>query len=122
MAAVLIPIAVILFAVIAGVIALKRLSSRDGARASQLREIKRETLRYVVPRGQDPAAVVAALQRAGYDAMPDAKGIDPGEILIGGSAGEAPDREAVRRVLADANANMEGQDMPEQPVVRFADE
>jgi hypothetical protein len=77
------------------------------------------TLRYHVPEGQDPAAVMAALETEGYAAT-----LSPGpathEVLIPCESGVDRERAHVRAVIAHASLNMEG-DPGDHPVV-FADE
>lgn len=81
---------------------------------------ERASLRYTVPDGQDPAAVIAALRVAGYDAARDSVG-NTNDVVIACEEDTPELRERVRSVIAaDAPLNMEGDPMPGQ--VRFADE
>lgn len=78
------------------------------------------SLRYPVPDGQDPAAVIAALRLAGYDAARDSDG-NTNDIVIACDEDTPQVRERVRTVIAeDAPLNLEGDAMPGE--VRFADE
>lgn len=78
-------------------------------------------LRYRVPTGQDPAAVVAALTHEGYSAVRDTRGADA-DILVPCPAGVDRERAHVRAVIAHAAAaDMEGHPMPEHEV-HFVDE
>ncbi|HET8666209.1 MAG TPA: hypothetical protein VFM08_17975, partial [Nocardioides sp.] len=86
----------------------------------------RSTLRYEVPEGQDPAAVLAGLRGAGYDASPDS---EPGPsspiVIIGEAQGGEPDREAVRRTLTEldgTNVVPEESATVRRSRVRFVDE
>lgn len=74
-------------------------------------------LRYHVPHGQDPAAVMAALESEGYPAT-----LDSGaqEVVVPCPRGADHDRERVREVIAQARLNLEG-DSVSTPVV-FEDE
>jgi hypothetical protein len=81
-----------------------------------------ESLRYHVPRGQDPAAVLAALQIEGYEAVYDDESNTP-DVLILTPAGADRERAHVRSVLAHGTAqNLEGDPQPAGRQVRFADE
>lgn len=77
---------------------------------------------YVVPTGQDPAVVRAALAEAGYDS---AAQVDPeGEVLtIVLHDGSAAEKERVREVLAGERAtNFGGPPVVDTTPVRFVDE
>ncbi|MDN4174248.1 hypothetical protein QWY28_14890 [Nocardioides sp. SOB77] len=116
-----IAVAVLYFLSTSGVVAL------GGRRAGGTRvadELPDERLRYAVPLGQDPSAVVAALTRQGYDAAldPDDE-VDGRQVVhVARTDDERPDREDVRRVIReDATLNLEGH-RPDTGPVRFADE
>lgn len=80
-----------------------------------------EALRYHVPTGQDPAAIMAALQTAGYDAMPATAGVTQDLLIVARNGGRV-DRAAVRHVIEhDADLNLEGDPSPTDSA-RFADE
>lgn len=80
-----------------------------------------DTLRYRVPEGQDPAAVMAALEAAGYHATP-APELNTHDLLVPCPHGADPaqQRAHVRAVIAGAALNLEG-DSERSPVV-FEDE
>lgn len=81
-----------------------------------------ESLRYDVPVGQDPAAVIMALKREGFEVVRDDAATNPQELLIMCPAGVDRERARVRAVIAhEAPVDMEGHPMPEHEV-RFADE
>jgi hypothetical protein len=81
-----------------------------------------EMLRYRVPEGRDPAPVLAALQRAGFEAIPDTEDTARHDILIPCQEGAARHREHVRAVIEDADkVNLEGDRAP-VGAVRFTDE
>lgn len=101
MGAVFVPVILLLVVLVLGWLAVKRFSRATVEHSNRLQHADRPTLTYVVPPGQDPAAVLAGLRAAGYDASADA---DPGPsdpVVIIGAHGGAPDREAVRRTLAE---------------------
>ena len=75
------------------------------------------TLHYRVPGGQDPAAVMAALEREGYPATLD---MGSQEVLVPCPRGTEHERDHVRAVIARAALNLEGDPAP-VPVV-FEDE
>lgn len=80
-----------------------------------------DSLRYHVPRGQDPAAVLAALRLEGYEATYDDEAAVP-DILVLTPSGADRERARIRAVIAhDAPIDLEGHHMPEHDV-RFADE
>jgi hypothetical protein len=103
---------VLLAVVMAGLAVLGRRQDRDLARAGATPG----ALAYRVPEGQDPAAVVTALRGEGLEAVAD------GDVVrVGGPGQGEPDREHVRRVLAVAPLNSEG-DPAWTRDVRFLDE
>ena len=123
MGAILIPIVIIVIAIVAGAITATRYVRRQRARADLIRGAGPSTLRYAVPNGQDPGAVVLGLDRAGFEAVPDATVGMPTEVLIGAPGGKVPDREEVRQVLAGlGQLNFEGDTAPVPKPVRFVDE
>lgn len=122
MAAVLVPVILVLILLVAGAISLRRFVRREGAHGDRLRDDREGTVRYLVPPGQDPAAVLAGLGRQGYDAVPDPSVGQPRELLIAARHDGRIDREEVRRVLAGiTDLNLEG-DQVTVPDVRFMDE
>jgi len=82
-----------------------------------------ESLRYHVPVGQDPAAILAALQAEGYEAVRDDHPTATQDILILTPSGADRERAKIRAVLAhEAPLNLEGDPKPADYEVRFADE
>lgn len=79
-----------------------------------------ESLRYRVPVGQDPAAVVAALRQAGYYVTRDEAPTRIHDLLITDATGSL-DREAVRTAIERAPIDLEGAPAPQHRVV-FVDE
>ena len=73
---------------------------------------------YEVPAGQDPAAVLAALQAADLHAEPDVRG---NRRLIRIDARDGGARERARAAIAQAPLNTQGDPAPDRPV-RFVDE
>jgi hypothetical protein len=112
---------------VGGGLALRQLGDRRRKDHERIVEAE-HTLRYVVPEGQDPAAVLVALSRNGFEAS-----ADPGNVhLVTIRCPIGPEqREEVRVVLERETANtLEGQERdsladPPPPAaahVRFADE
>jgi len=123
MAAILIPVVLVVIALVAGALTAKRFMAREQARASKLDRGARTTVRYQVPHGQDPAAVLARLHQAGYEAVVDPGVANTGELLIAGREGHRLDREELRGILGGVTQlNMEGDQLPAAPPIRFADE
>jgi hypothetical protein len=126
MGAVLVPVILALVVVVLGVIAMKRFSREEIQQSDRLQNADRPTLRYQIPPGQDPALVLNALHRAGYDASPDSEPVPSSPIvIIGESDGDEPDREAVRATLVQvdgSNINPEDSGAVERGRVLFADE
>jgi len=113
-------------AVAAGVARAQRAQERSVA-AAEAAEARADgsaggpgALRYHVPDGQDPVAVVAALSAAGIDATYEARS-DLADILITTPAGADRERARVRAAIEQAPIDMEGHSMPPHEV-RFADE
>jgi len=80
-------------------------------------------LRYQPPPGQDPAVVVAALRRAGFTTTLDEISGGTPALLVTRPDSRGPDREEVRRVIAENDqVNFEGDraDVAARP--RFEDE
>lgn len=125
MGAVLVPVILLVVVLVLGGLAVTRFSRATVRHSDRLQDADRPTLSYVVPPGQDPAAVLAGLRSAGYDASADA---DPGPsdpVVIIGAPGGAPDREAVRRTLAEldgTNVVPEESGHVERSRVTFVDE
>jgi len=122
MAAILIPVIIIVIALVAGAITARRFVRREKVHANQLRRARADTVRYQVPQGQDPSAVIVGLTRAGFDAVPDPTVGQTNELLIAGHDHEV-DREGVRRALAGiTQLNLEGDELASVPPIRFMDE
>jgi hypothetical protein len=110
---------VVVALVVAGVM-LSRLGKQRAARHEQVSSA-RHTLRYDVPAGQDPAAVLVALSRGGFEAVADP--VDAHALTVVLPLG-SQQREEVRVVLEnEAGQTLDPQDdhVPGGPV-RFADE
>jgi hypothetical protein len=125
MGAVFVPVILLIVVVVLAWIALKRFGRREIQASDQLQNADRATLRYQVPAGQDPAVVLSGLRRAGYDASADSEPGPSSPIVIIGARGGDPDREAVRRTLADLDGTnvVPGESASvERSRVRFADE
>jgi hypothetical protein len=101
MGAVLVPVLLVLVVLLLSLVAIKRFARDEIEHSDRLQADERPTLRYEVPPGQDPAVVLAGLRQAGYDASADSEPGPSSPIVIIGATGGAPDREAVRRTLAD---------------------
>jgi hypothetical protein len=80
-------------------------------------------LRYRPPAGQDPAVVVAAVRKAGFTTTLDETTGGTPTVLISAHDDSAPDREQVRRIIADTDqVNFEGDAADVAPSPRFVDE
>jgi hypothetical protein len=125
MGAFLVPVLLVLIVVVIAVAAIKRFSSDTVAQSDRLQATDRPTLRYLVPPGQDPAVVLAALRSEGFDASPDSEPGPSSPIVIIGADVGALDREAVRATLVlldETNINPDESGSPETGRVRFLDE
>ena len=125
MGAVLVPVLLVLIVMVVGAIAVKRFTRAEIDHSDRLQADERPTLRYRISAGQDPALVLAGLRRAGYDASADSEPGPSSPIVIMGATGGAPDREAVRRALADidgTNVVPEESGTVDRTRVRFEDE
>jgi hypothetical protein len=125
MGAVLVPVLLVLIVLVVGAIAVKRFTRAEIDHSDRLQADERPTLRYRISAGQDPALVLAGLRRAGYDASADSEPGPSSPIVIIGATGGAPDREAVRRALADidgTNVVPEESGTVDRTRVRFEDE
>jgi hypothetical protein len=125
MGAVLVPVLLVLIVMVVGAIPVKRFTRAEIDHSDRLQADERPTLRYRIPAGQDPALVLAGLRRAGYDASADSEPGPSSPIVIIGATGGAPDREAVRRALADidgTNVVPEESGTVDRTRVRFEDE
>lgn len=116
---VVVVVVIILFAGAGGVRSLRQ---RQDALRHEAVDGQVASLRYHVPVGQDPAAVMSALKLEGFEVVRDDAATNPQELLIMCPAGVDRERARVRAVIAhEAPVDMEGHPMPEHEV-RFADE
>jgi hypothetical protein len=119
MSAVLVAVLVILVPVVVVIAAVTALRRRDDTVKQAAFSPTTDTLCYHVPEGQDPAAVLAALETEGYAAtLSPAPAIH--DVLIPCRTGADRERAHVRAVIAHAALNMEG--APGDHPVVFADE
>jgi hypothetical protein len=119
MSAVLVAALVVLIPVVVIVAAVSALRRRDEAVKAEAFSPTIDTLCYHVPEGQDPAAVLAALETEGYAAtLSPAPAIH--DVLIPCRTGADRERAHVRAVIAHASVNMEG--TPGYRPVVFSDE
>lgn len=77
-------------------------------------------LRYAVPEGQDPAAVMAVLAPAGYPVSLEEQ-VDTRVLVIAAPDGGTPDRETVRALIAQASTTIQDP-APTSSEVRFLGE
>ena len=116
---------IIALLIVVGIIVLAgvRYLHRQARRQDEVKSTSVETLRYRVPEGQDPSLVVAALQKEGFEAIPDVQGAGAShDVLIPCADGVERHRAHVRSVIQGAEQiNFEG-DRKQLPRVRFADE
>ncbi|MGH3363023.1 MAG: hypothetical protein ACRDOM_11250 [Nocardioides sp.] len=120
MATVVIPLVIVLVVLAAGAYAVVRFSQREQRHESELIGSEDPDLRYLLPEGQDPAAVLAALRREGFDATP-VPGTTGQEVLVACPDGADRHRARIRAVIQHATT-LEGGDEYSVPPVRFADE
>jgi len=121
-------IIVVVIALVAGAVMLQRLGRERQARHEQVEQAA-HTVRYDVPEGQDPAAVLVALSRAGFEAVADPSDVHRITIVCPLGPGQ---REEVRLLLEQETANtLEGQERGDHAVdpppqggrpIRFVDE
>ena len=78
---------------------------------AELHDTRTPTLEYSVPTGQDPVAILAVLERAGYTAGIDSHGAHQ-VVMVKCPDGPDGDRTKVRRLIKSAHVG----------AVRFADE
>lgn len=118
-ATLVIVVLVVIAVVIAGLM-FKRFGDENRRRQEAVRENPRQVLRYRVPEGQDPAAVLVALTHGGFEAVtsPD----DTQMVVVQCPMGADEQREEVRTLIEnEAALNLE--DDPHNPgTVRFTDE
>ena len=120
MGAVLVLVVIVLALLAVGLVMVRRLGREGDQRRDDVMTAP-HTLRYDVPEGQDPAAVLVALSRHGFEAVADPD--DVHAVVIRCPLGSAQ-REEVRIVLEnEAQQTLDPQDehVPGGPV-RFLDE
>ena len=113
-------IAVVVVLLIVGAVMLSRLGRERAVRHEQV-ATARHTLRYDVPAGQDPSAVLVALSRGGFEATSDPTNSHAVTIVLPLGSQQ---REEVRVLIEnEAGQTLDPQDdvVPGGPV-RFADE
>lgn len=88
---------------------------------AELHDASTPTLEYVVPTGEDPVVVVAALERAGYTVGVDSSGSHQ-VVLV--KCPDSPDqsRAKVREVIANAGVTTPKVETRPRAGVRFSDE
>jgi hypothetical protein len=117
MGAAVVPVVLLVVLLALGVFAvvhLTRRAERDTIPAGQ------PTLRYSVPEGQDPAAVLVALRAEGLDAATEDEGPHQ-DVVIACPTGVERERPRVRAIIQHARHLGDDEGVP-VPTVRFADE
>lgn len=117
-----IPIVILLVIILFVVLGIAARATQQSRKAADMADAG-ETVQYVVPEGQDPAAVIAALQNHGYDARRDPDYTHTAMVVVQCPEGVEHDRPRIRTVLEQAiPLNMDGDRDPALDPVRFADE
>jgi hypothetical protein len=112
----------LIIVVVLGLAAMRRMRRKQVALREEAVSGQVESLRYQVPVGQDPAAVIAALKQAGYEVVRDDAAMQTQDVIILCPSGADRERAKVRAVIAhDATLNLEGDPAPEHEI-RFVDE
>jgi hypothetical protein len=117
---IIVAVVVAIWAVVAGFQAMSRYQRRTEAIVHEVSAHEIDALRYRLPAGQDPAAVIAALTHEGYTAVRDDHH-DGADILVVCPAGVDRERAHVRAVIRHVGIDLEGHAMPDHEV-RFLDE
>lgn len=121
MAAVLVPIVLVILVLVIGAVVVVRMSRRSQEREDWAKSSETEALRYHVPEGQDPVAVITALRQEGFEPVQDSATAGR-DVLIPCPSGKDRERARVRAIIEYvAPLNLEG-DPADTPAVRFADE
>jgi hypothetical protein len=108
MGAFFVPVVGLVIVLVLGGLVVRRASRRELDRSDRLQRPGRPTVRYRIPPGQDPAAVIAELRSAGFDASADSEpGPSSPVIIIGTANGSHPDRDQLRDLLAGAPVNID---------------
>lgn len=87
----------------------------------ELHDARTPTLEYVVPNGQDPAVILAALHREGYTATVDSEAFHQ-IMLVTCPQGLEAQREDVRAAIESADVTATDDGAPLRVDVRFRDE
>jgi hypothetical protein len=127
MGAVLVPVILILIVAVLVWLAVRAFSRREVDHSDELQQRPSgHSVRYQVPPGQDPAAVLHHLESEGYDVSPDSeRGPSSPILVIGTQEAGMVDREYLRRTIAsfdETNVNPEESGHLDRPPVRFLDE
>lgn len=101
--------------------AVRALRSRRSSHSTPDPSDQRRSLRYHVPVGQDPAAVIAALWQGGYEVVREHAPTHIQDLIITRPDGAGLERNAVRAAIARAPIDLEGAPAPGHEVV-FGDE
>jgi hypothetical protein len=121
MSAVLVPLLLVVLVLVIGAVAVVRMSRRTQEREDRAKSGETDALRYRVPEGQDPVAVMTALRGDGFEPVQDTATAGR-DVLIPCPAGKDRERARVRAIIEHvAPLNLEG-DPADTPPVRFADE
>lgn len=89
--------------------------------AAELDSPQTPTLEYAVPTGQDPAVIIAALEKAGYTATADPNHVHQ-LLRVACPSGLDRQREQVRTVIESASVTAVRDGVPIEADVQFADE
>lgn len=89
--------------------------------AAELDSPQTPTLEYAVPTGQDPAVIIAALEKAGYTATADPNHAHQ-LLRVACPSGLDRQREQVRTVIESASVTAVRDGVPIEADVQFADE
>ncbi|MFC5176624.1 hypothetical protein [Nocardioides taihuensis] len=118
MGAVVVIVLVVLVLLVGGAIAVRSISKDEAVHEEHVKS-GGEYLRYRIPEGADPAAIVVALRHGGYDVVNDHE-LHGEELLISCPGGPDQHRSAVRELLRDV-PDLQGQSHGAVNV-QFADE
>jgi hypothetical protein len=114
-------VVLVLAVVVAAYLMLKRRTDAVAGKADRLESPQTETLTYTLPPGQDPAVVLAALERDGFTALSPVTGGRP-QVIVECPNGRERNREPVRRALEGAGTTgFEGEPLDTHGV-QFDDE
>jgi hypothetical protein len=118
MGAVVVIVLLVVVLVIGGAVAVRSISKDEATHEEQVKT-GGEYLRYRIPEGADPAAIVVALRHGGYDVVNDHE-FHGEELLISCPGGPDQHRAAVRGLLSNV-PDLQGQSHGAVSV-HFADE